>query len=201
MWRDIREVPTAGGYVLLQYVHGPWFAMAAGFTYVLLGVGTVWLAMAVRAQPSQYRLQGQMLLSALFVPWLANLLYLAGAIPVRGLDPTPIGFAVSGVFFAIGLFRYRLFDLVPVARTVLFDSLGDAAFVIDREGRVVDSNAAARALTGSDDPKLGEPIAQVLPWWKHRPRPGASAEIVRFDGRAFEVQLRAVLDDSRELSA
>lgn len=84
---------------------------------------------------------------------------------------------------------------------MLFDSLGDAAFVIDREGRVVDSNAAARALSGSDEPNLGEQIDRVLPWWKSRPRPDAANELVRVDGRVFDVQLRAVLDESRELSA
>ena len=138
IWRDIREMPTASGYVLLQYVHGPWFAMSTGFTYVALGVGTVWLAIAVRHHPAQYRLQSQMLLFALIAPWAANLLYISGLVPPKGFDPTPVGFAVSGVFFGVGLFRYRLFDLVPVARTVLFDSLGDAAFVIDRDGRIVD---------------------------------------------------------------
>jgi signal transduction histidine kinase len=201
VWRDIREVQTASGYVLLQYVHGPWFAMAAGFTYVALGLGTVWLAIAVRQQPAQYRLQSMMLLLALIAPWVANLFYVGGMIPIRGLDPTPIGFAVSGMFFAVGLFRYRLFDLVPVARTVLFDSLGDAAFVIDREGRVVDTNAAACALASTTEPPLGAPIEVLLPWWNARPRPGSSTEVVHAAGRALDVQLRPVLDDSRELSA
>lgn len=201
IWRDIREVPTASGYVLLEYVHGPWFAMVAGFTYVALGVGTIWLAIAIRQQPSQYRLQSLMLLLALVVPWVGNMLYLAGLIPIKGFDPTPIGFAVSGVFFGVGLFRYRLFDLVPVARTVLFDSLGEAAFVIDREGRVVDSNAAARAITPGEHVPLGQSIEKLLPWWNARPRLGSSSEIVCADNRAFDVQLRPVLDDSRELSA
>ena len=201
LWRNVREVQTASGYVLLQYVHGPWFAMVAGFTYVTLGVGSVWLGMEVRQQPSQYRLQSLTLLFALIAPWVGNLLYIAGLIPVPGFDPTPIGFAVSGSFFAIGLFRYRLFDLVPVARTVLFDSLGDAAFVIDREGRVVDSNAVARALVAGPDVPLGQPIARLLPWWHTRPRLGANSAVVRTDGRALDVQLRPVLDQSRELSA
>ena len=201
IWRDIHEVPTASGYVLLQYVHGPWFAMSTGFTYVALGVGTVWLALAVRHHPAQYRLQSQMLLLALIAPWFANLLYISGLVPPKGFDPTPVGFAVSGVFFGVGLFRYRLFDLVPVARTVLFDSLGDAAFVIDREGRIVDSNAAGCALTSTTEPPLGQAIDQLLPWWNARPRPGASSAVVHADGLAFDVQLRPVLDESRELSA
>ena len=201
LWRAVREAPTATGYVLLQYVHGPWFAVAAAFTYVTLAAGTIWLWIAVRQQPSQYRLQSLMLILALGAPWAGNLAYVSGLIPIRGFDPTPVGFAISGVFFGVGLFRYHLFDLVPVARTVLFDSLGDAAFVIDREGRVVDSNAAARALTAGGDLPLGRKIERVLPWWNTRPRLGATGAVVHVDGKALDVQLRPVLDESRELSA
>ena len=199
LWREFREIP-ADGLVRLQYVHGPWFAVAAAFTYVALATGTFWMFLAIRQQPQQYRLQGLILSIALVIPWIGNLLYVAGLVP-PGLDPTPIGFAASGACFAIGLFRYDLFDLVPVARTVLFDSLGDAALVIDREGRVVDSNAAARALTGAEEIPLGRPIEKVLRWWNTRPRLGVADEVVHVGGRAFDVQLRPVLDTTGELSA
>jgi signal transduction histidine kinase len=198
LWRDIVEVQAAGG-IRLQYVHGPWFAVATAFVYLALATGTVWLYLAVRTQPEQYRLQSFLITSALTVPWIANLMYLSGVIP-PGFDPTPLGFAASGAFFAVGLFRYELFDLVPVARTVLFDSLGDAVFVIDRQGRVVDSNATAVDLVGGAA-TLGRPIADVLPWWQSRPRRGATDEVVHANGRAFDVQMRPVLDQSRELSA
>ncbi|TAK10802.1 MAG: hypothetical protein EPO35_13050 [Acidobacteria bacterium] len=199
LWREFREVP-AEGFVRLQYVHGPWFAVAAAFTYVALAIGTIWMFLAIRQQPQQYRLQSTILSIALVIPWIGNLLYVGGLVP-PGLDPTPIGFAASGACFAIGLFRYDLFDLVPVARTVLFDSLGDAALVIDREGRVVDSNAAARALTGGAEIPLGLPIEKVLRWWHTRPRLGVADEVVHVGARAFDVQLRPVLDPTGELSA
>ena len=201
LWREIREIPTGSGHILLQYVHGPWFAIALGFTYVALISGSVWMGIAIRQQPSHYRLQSTMLMLALVAPWVANLFYVAGLVPIRGFDPTPVGFAISGGFFAVGLFRYRLFDLVPVARTVLFDSLGDAAFVIDREGRVIDSNAAGLALVQRAETPIGQHVESILPWWHTRPRLGSATEVVRAEGRALDVQLRPVLDDSRELSA
>jgi len=199
LWKGFREIP-AGEYVRLQYVHGPWFSVAAAFTYLCLATGTVWMLIAVRQQPEQYRWQSTVLSVALIVPWIGNLIYVAGLGP-PGLDLTPIGFAASGVCFAIGLFRYDLFDLVPVARTVLFDSLGDAALVIDRNGRIVDINAAARKMTGAEDIPMGQPIEKVLRWWNARPRLGASDEVVTVGAQSFDVQLRAVLDTSGDLSA
>lgn len=202
LWSDFRVI-AAAGYERLQYVHGPWFAVAVAFTYLSMGTGTIWMVQAIRQQPSQYRLQSLVLAGALIAPWIANLIYVGGLLP-PGFDPTPIGFAVSGVFFGIGLFQYDLFDLVPVARTVLFDSLGDAALVIDREGRVLDSNAAARSLVGADAIPLGQPIDRVLRWWRTRPRSGAGdkqVEIVRVGQQAFDVRLRPVLGTSGDLSA
>jgi signal transduction histidine kinase len=199
LWKEFHEI-QADGYVRLQYVHGPWFSVAAAYTYVCLGTGSVWMLIVVRNQPQQYRMRSTVLSVALVIPWIANLLYVSGLMP-PGLDPTPIAFAASGGCFAIGLFQYDLFDLVPVARTVLFDSLGDAALVIDREGRVVDSNAAARVLTGTDTIPLGQPIEKVLRWWNTRPRLGKADEVVQVGGLSYDVQLRAVLDTSGELSA
>jgi PAS domain S-box-containing protein len=198
LWSAIRPAPILGGTTLI-YDHGPWFAVAIAFTYVALGTGTVWLWISVRSQPEQYRRQNRMLMLALLTPWLGNLIYVSGLSPLPGLDFTPLGFAASGVFFSIGLFRYKLLDLVPIARAVLFDSLGDAAFVIDKEGRIVDHNAAARGIAG--DVAIGQPIEKVVRWWKQRPRPGSSSEVVHVDGRALEIQMRPVLDDQRELSA
>lgn len=199
LWKEIREV-QAGGYIRLQYVHGPWFSVAAAFTYLCIATGTLWMFAAIRQQPQQYRLQGTVMSIALIIPWIFNLLYVGGQIP-PGLDPTPIGFAASGACFAIGLFRYDLFDLVPVARTVLFDSLGDASLVIDREGRIVDCNAAARKLIGAEEIPLGQPIEKVLRWWNSRPRFGTSDEVVHLGAQSFDVQLRPVLDQAGELSA
>ena len=60
LWREFREIPT-GEFVRLQYVHGPWFSVAAGYTYLCLATGTIWMLNAVRHQPEQYRLQSVVL--------------------------------------------------------------------------------------------------------------------------------------------
>ncbi len=39
------------------------------------------------------------------------------------LDLTPIFFSISGVLLVIGVFRFRLLDLTPLARDLLFEVL------------------------------------------------------------------------------
>ena len=74
-----------------------------------------------------------------------------------GLDPTPIAFTVSGACFTWGIYRYRLFGLVPVARDMVVDSMDDGVIVLDAQRRLVDLNAAAERYTGCDGASLGQP--------------------------------------------
>jgi PAS domain-containing protein len=64
------------------------------------------------------------------------------------MDITPVGFIVTGVILAWGISRGRLFDLVPVARDILIESMGDCLLVLDDQNRVIDINPAARRLVG-----------------------------------------------------
>ncbi len=57
-----------------------------------------------------------------------------------------VGFDIVAAMYAIALFRFRLFDLVPVARQTILQQMPDALFVLDTRDRVVDVNNAARRL-------------------------------------------------------
>ena len=106
-----------------------------------------------------------LIIAGAIVPWIANLLYLSRALPVGGLDLTPIAFAVSGACFTWGIYRYRLFGLVPVARDMVVDSMDDGVIVLDAQRRLVDLNAAAERYTGCTNASLGRPIDEVVAWW------------------------------------
>ena len=47
-----------------------------------------------------------------------------------------------GLVYGVGVFRLRLFDLVPVARDAVLEGLPDVVIVLDSEDRVVDVNRA-----------------------------------------------------------
>ncbi|MCT9097909.1 histidine kinase N-terminal 7TM domain-containing protein [Haloarchaeobius sp. HME9146] len=110
------------------------------FSYVLLLAGTVLLVQLLLQTRSLYRIQGFFALIGVGLPWVANVLAL---LEVTLLDLTPLAFTVTGVAFTVGLYRYRLLDLVPVAYDRVVSTLDDGVLVIDQAGRVVDTNAAA----------------------------------------------------------
>ena len=128
------------------------------------------------------------------MPWAGNVLYLSRALPVAGLDLTPIAFAVSGACFTWGIYRYGLFGLLPIARDMVVDSMEDGVIVLDEHRRLVDLNAAAERYTGCTPASFGRPIDEVVSWWTEavdEDRPIADGQPGDCEGRAGTALLRS----------
>ena len=158
VWTSVRL--TTEGFAVYQ--HGWWFWITASYSYGLALVGTIALLRTSRQSPPPFRGQFIALVCAAVVPWLGNLLYLTGATR-PGLDLTPLGFSLSCVLLGSAIYRNHLFDLVPVARDLVVDSLDDAVIVIDPARRVLDMNAAARQLATRHRDWMGQPVTAVFP--------------------------------------
>lgn len=77
--------------------------------------------------------------------------YPLGALNIAHLPNVPLvilAFDFAMLMYAIALFRFRMFEVVPVARQTIIDRMPDAMFVLDGRGRVADLNAAAARLVG-----------------------------------------------------
>gem|GEM_PF-861567 len=117
----------------------------------------------IRVHPL-YRAQASLVQLGVLLPWAGGVLALTllRDSPLR--DLSPLTFGLANLLVAWGLFRTRLFDVVPVARHAVVESMGDAVYVLDDAGRVVDLNPAARAVLGVDaEGAIGRDAAGVLP--------------------------------------
>jgi PAS domain S-box-containing protein len=156
----------AGSAVLLVLVRGPAFWVFSIFSYTLLLSGGGLLASATLQGPGAYRQQGILLLIAMAVPILSNLGYAIGLAPVRHLNPTPMAIALWVVLVALAIFRFRLLELVPVARRTLVDRMSDGVLAVDVSGRVADCNPALARVIGQKGAELiGQPAASALAAW------------------------------------
>jgi PAS domain S-box-containing protein len=106
------------------------------------------------------------LLIAVLAPWLGNTVTTFGFSPFPHLDLTPLVFTITGLAMAWSLFRFRLLDIVPVARNAVIESMSDAVIVLDQRSRITDLNPAAQRLFGRPLAALvGQPAAQVASAW------------------------------------
>jgi PAS domain S-box-containing protein len=208
IWRQIDQT-TIGSSVLLDLTYGGVFWLYFAFSYVLLLAGSILIVQALVSSPELYRGQASTLLAGVLIPWVGNLLYVTGLSPFARLDLTPFAFTLSGLALAGAILRYRLLDIVPVARDTVIEGMDDGMFVLDVENRVIDVNPAAeRAMGRSRAIVVGKPMGQALPGvlvdLVQRRRAGEGyAEITLGEGaerRIYEVRISALYGRQNRLS-
>ena len=157
------ELDTRLGFVMSAPTRTVGFYINWVYAYVLLVSSTLLLLRWLVRSASLYRKQAAALLIATLMPWVGNFMFVSGTSPFPRLDLTPLSFTVSGAALAWGLFRYRLLDIVPVARETVVEKLQDAVIVLDAQNRIVDANPSAQAILGcKSQDAIGKPASQVL---------------------------------------
>ncbi len=183
-WTSITPAPGDSG--LLVYEHGPVVLGIVIYDYALAVAGVVLLLKMAARRQGLTRGQAAALAAGTLLPVAVNIVYLLKVIPVPGLDVTPLAFLMTGVIYVIVIFRFRLFDVVPVARDRLVETLQDAVVVLDERGWLMYLNPAARALVGASDSDTGRPWNTVASRW-----PGLAALPVVGDGDFTETVFSA----------
>jgi diguanylate cyclase (GGDEF)-like protein/PAS domain S-box-containing protein len=141
MWTD-----TDTAFPMLALIHGPAFWVYIAYCYVMLAISAILTYSWAVHGPAVFRGQAYAILVSVLLPWIANLIYLSGLSPVPNMDLTAVSFAFLSVGLAWSFLRYRLLDLVPVARTTVFKGLSSGVLVLDNENRVLDLNPAAQKM-------------------------------------------------------
>ena len=147
-----------------------------------------------------YWRQSLLLIVTVLLPFLANVLHNLNVAPFGRVELTPFLFVLTGAVLVWGIFRFRLVDLAPVARSRIFQLMDDAVVVLDPYGRVVDANLAAERLMGQPvGQAVGQPLEQLVPGRAARRR-GASnpgdepRDEAVIAGRAYELTVSVLHD-------
>jgi PAS domain S-box-containing protein len=111
-----------------------------------------------------FRKQNLTILIAVFIPWVANVLYLFGYRPMGHIDSTPFAFITTMLFLSIGLVRFRLLDIIPIARDKVIEAMNEGLIVTDNQDRVVDLNQEIRKLLLIEEKNIiGKQLGLILP--------------------------------------
>ena len=191
---DNIRLDTSGSFSALILTYGIWYWINIAYSYLLLFVGAILICMLIQTlmRPAHLYLgQAGALLIAVLAPWVGNALTIFGLNPFPKLDLTPFAFTVTGIAMASSLFRFRLLDIIPVAREAVFESMRDAVIVVDEQNRIVDLNNAAHHLAHCPASRaVGQPFTHVFAAWPElvehsRDVTDAYTEIVLGEGRVL----------------
>ena len=161
IWPKISPLNSLPGSILV-YDHGVGVYLYAAYSYTLLLFGTYWLIHSSLNSARLYRFQVTALVTAVVIPWVANILYFLDLNPWPGVDLTILAFTFTGTIATISLYGFRVLDLAPIAREVLFNSISSGVVVLDGSNRIVDFNPTVRRWTGLDDSALGSNFFDVI---------------------------------------
>jgi PAS domain S-box-containing protein len=181
IWQHIELLSISPTLSFLSMTYGPLFYVHAIYSYSLLIWATGLLLKTLMRSPYLYRGQVFTLLICAGAPWLGNLVYLMNqtrllpellARPDFGpsalllIDWTPFGFLVTGLAAQWGRRRFRLWDIVPIARDAVIEGMQDGVIVLDEQNRILDLNPAAQAILEiAPSSAVGRPAAQLMGAW------------------------------------
>lgn len=198
----------------LVYAYTPIDYVLFAYAYGLSMVAVILLVRA-RAASKGHRHLG-LIIAGFAVPLVMIFPAVLGARLFSRRDLSPIWFMIGNISIAFGLIRYRLFDIAPLARRTVIDSLGDPVVVLDGDSMVLDCNRAfsdllglhARGFRGLDltealratSPGMGEAVLKAVV----HARGATTQHRVEFPTargtRVYMVGASAVPDSSRTVS-
>ncbi len=138
IWNSFTPV---AGTNLIVYGHGGGFWILLSIGYLAIFSSAVIMFTSTMQLTQVYRRQSAILFIALIFPFIASAIYIFDL--TSGLDPTPMGFAMTGLLLAWGVYQRSLFDLVPIARERVLEWMEDSLVILDSRDRILDLNRAA----------------------------------------------------------
>lgn len=153
---------TDAPFPVVDLGKGPWYLVHVVYMYGCLVLSVAVLLLRMRQAHYRFRLQMLAMTAGLLVPVAGNLYYLAGKSPY-GIDLGPVFLSISFIFHSMAVFRFRMFNVAPIAREIVFDNMGDGVLVLNRQDIIVDYNRAMlRLIPELTKRSVGRSAAEVL---------------------------------------
>lgn len=141
-------------FSVLIYDFSPLVYGYAFYTYAITGWALFAMISHINRPQSLYRSQVAIITLGFLIPVLGSLLTLFNVQLVPQRDPTPFMITLGSLAIAWGLFRFRLFEVIPIARDKVFEAMVEPVAILDMQNLVVDVNSAMLALLGLNEKEV-----------------------------------------------
>ncbi|MEA4894190.1 MAG: histidine kinase N-terminal 7TM domain-containing protein [Oscillospiraceae bacterium] len=142
-----------GLFPVIAKKYGSVFFIHTIYSYALNFISWILLVQMSFSKNKVYRNQALSLFFALSFIFFPNLLFVSRIIPSYTFDVTPAFFGPAGLIAAWGIFRMKLFDIVPVAWATVVRNMDAGVMVIDMQNRVLDINPAFERIVRRTAPR------------------------------------------------
>jgi PAS domain S-box-containing protein len=165
MWTGI-GLDSQNPYLPLQPSYGMMYWICMVYIALLTLVGSILIIQNIIRHRHSYSRESTYLLVAAVLPLLVAFIEVSGLLSSFRISVglTPWAACIGAVILRLSLPRFRLEQVIPIARDVIFERIGDCILVLDMQNRVVDLNPAAEQLLGCKiSDALGLSIERIWP--------------------------------------
>jgi len=165
MWTTL-GLDSANPYLPLQPAYGFLYWVCMGYLAVLTLIGSMLIGRSIVRYRYNFSRESFSLIVAAALPLALAFVEVAGLVaslrlPI-GLSPWAGG--IGAFILVFNLPRFHPEEVIPVARDITFERIGDCILVLDTQNRVLDMNPAAERLLGCGiSEAFGLPIATIWP--------------------------------------
>lgn len=187
-----------GPFPLIDIQKGPIHYLFTLYFYSIIGWGIYLLVMSMPRTEKLFRNQTLLLIISTAVPFLIHVVEFLGFNILGPINFTPFAFTISFFATGLGLIKYNLFAIVPIAKEQLIAAMTDGLMVIDTKEQIVEINPAMKKyLAGEAKDYIGKPLKEVMGHQrellsqikKHQHQKMAVTEMVESQERVFLVEM------------
>lgn len=147
----------------LRYSGSFGFLLHMNYTQILILSSEFLLAHMLIRSNNIYRLQTTLLLLVSFFLQLYSVQLYPNLLPETHRLTTVL-FSIAFPLAAMSIFCFQMSEIVPVARGIVIDCMGDGVIVLDLENNIMDANSLVQELVSCSNSQLiGQPLKDVLP--------------------------------------
>ena len=89
--------------------------------------------------PRLHRYGYLIMMVASVIPWITVYLIAANA-NYLGIDYFPVVSVLSGILYMLGIFKFRIFNAIPIATAIVFRQSKEGVIIVDLADQIVDAN-------------------------------------------------------------
>jgi diguanylate cyclase (GGDEF)-like protein len=161
MW-SMETVEEAGGLLLLDIRRGFFFWLHIFYSYALVLVAVILLAMDLLQRPGFYRIQIGLVILCVLFPLIGNIIFISDSGPLKNLDLTPLFFIPTALGLSWAVFKYRLLEVLPPEHFTVLKNMKNGVIILNPQGRILYINPVMEGLMDRrEDEVIGQPLAHV----------------------------------------
>lgn len=133
------------------------------YSYMIALIGIGFLIHGLLQPHNLFRAQIAIIIAGILIPIIGTILSLLGIKLSPWQDPVPLTIAIGNLVIVVGIYRYQIFEIVPVGRDKVFEDMVDSVVILDNQNLILDINRAMLDLLGRKASQVvGQPAKKVF---------------------------------------